>query len=87
VTQLLQKMQQLLATEKHIKSSTLTWMELFPSAIELIRKPNGSGSRKEGDVDIDMIRRVLRQERGAGKITCVGRGPQAKWRKSGQYTY
>lgn len=34
-------------------------------------------------VGIDMIRRILRQERDAGKITCVGRGPQAKWRKNG----
>ena len=34
-------------------------------------------------VGIDMIRRVLRQERDEGKITCVGRGPQAKWRKNG----
>lgn len=29
-------------------------------------------------VSIDMIRRILRQERDAGKITCVGRGPHAK---------
>jgi hypothetical protein len=34
-------------------------------------------------VGIDMIRRVLRQERDEGKITCIGRGPQAKWRKNG----
>ncbi|NNK96322.1 MAG: Fic family protein [Desulfobacterales bacterium] len=34
-------------------------------------------------VGIDMIRRVLRRERDEGKITCVGRGPQAKWKKNG----
>ena len=34
-------------------------------------------------VGIDMLRRILRQERDAGKLTCIGRGPNAKWHKNG----
>lgn len=32
-------------------------------------------------VGIDLIRRILRQERNAGQIECLGRGPDARWRK------
>ncbi|MUG97601.1 cell filamentation protein Fic [Scytonema sp. UIC 10036] len=32
-------------------------------------------------VGIDLIRRILRQERDAGRLECLGRGPDARWRK------
>jgi len=32
------------------------------------------------NVGIDMIRRILREKRNSGKIDCLGRGPNAKWR-------
>jgi Fic family protein len=32
-------------------------------------------------VGIDHIRKVLRQERDAGRLKCIGRGPDAKWEK------
>ncbi|KYC37245.1 cell filamentation protein Fic [Scytonema hofmannii PCC 7110] len=32
-------------------------------------------------VGIDLIRRILRQERNAGRMECLGRGPDARWRK------
>jgi Fic family protein len=33
------------------------------------------------NVGIDLIRRLLRQEREAGKLECLGRGPAARWRR------
>lgn len=32
-------------------------------------------------VSVDLIRRILRQERDGGRIECVGRGVDARWRK------
>ena len=32
-------------------------------------------------VGIDLIRRILRQEREASRLECLGRGPDAHWRK------
>lgn len=32
-------------------------------------------------VGIDLIRRILRQERTAGRLECLGRGPDARWQK------
>jgi Fic family protein len=32
-------------------------------------------------VGIDLIRRVLRNEREAGRLECLGRGPDAQWRR------
>lgn len=32
-------------------------------------------------VSVDLIRRILRQERDEGRIKCVGRGVDARWRK------
>jgi hypothetical protein len=32
-------------------------------------------------VGIDLIRRLLRREREAGHLECLGRGPDARWRK------
>lgn len=34
-------------------------------------------------VGIDHIRKVLRQERDAGRLVCLGRGPDAKWMRKG----
>lgn len=34
-------------------------------------------------VSRDMVRRVLRQLQGAGQVSCLGRGPSARWRKKG----
>lgn len=33
-------------------------------------------------VGIDMLRRILRQERDNGKLICLGRGPNARWSKN-----
>lgn len=32
-------------------------------------------------VGIDLIRRILRQERNLGRLECLGRGPDARWCK------
>ncbi len=32
-------------------------------------------------VGVDLIRRILRQEREAGRLACLGRGPDARWRR------
>ena len=32
------------------------------------------------NVGIDLMRRILRQQRTAGNLDCLGRGPNAKWR-------
>ena len=34
-------------------------------------------------VSRDMIRRLLRDLKAAGRVECIGRGPGAKWRKKG----
>lgn len=34
-------------------------------------------------VGIDLLRRILRQEREAGRLACLGRGPNARWRRIG----
>lgn len=34
-------------------------------------------------VGIDLVRRVLRQQRDAGRVECLGRGPHARWRRIG----
>lgn len=31
-------------------------------------------------VGIDLIRRILREQRNLGRLECLGRGPNAKWR-------
>lgn len=36
-------------------------------------------------VSVDLIRRVLRQERDHGRVECLGRGPRARWRKIVQH--
>jgi len=37
-------------------------------------------------VSRDMVRRVLKELRRAGRVTCLGRGPGAAWRKKGNTT-
>jgi Fic family protein len=32
-------------------------------------------------VSIDMVRRVMKQERAAGRLKCLGRGPDTRWRR------
>jgi len=32
-------------------------------------------------VGVDLIRRILRKERHAGRLECLGRGPDARWRR------
>ena len=34
-------------------------------------------------VSVDLVRRVLRQQRDARQVACLGRGPHARWRKIG----
>jgi hypothetical protein len=31
-------------------------------------------------VGIDLIRRILREQKNVGRLDCLGRGPNAKWR-------
>jgi len=33
------------------------------------------------NIKIDLIRHILKQQRGLGKIECLGRGPSARWRR------
>jgi Fic family protein len=32
------------------------------------------------NIGVDLLRRILREERKAGRVKCLGRGPTAKWR-------
>lgn len=32
------------------------------------------------NIGIDLLRRILREERNAGRLECLGRGPNAHWR-------
>jgi hypothetical protein len=54
--------------------------------LEAIRNIQGEFSISElqercPTVGIDWIRRILRQERDAGRLECLGRGPDARWQK------
>lgn len=56
--------------------------------LDAIRAMFGEFSVKEiqarcPHVSIDLIRRILREERKAGNIECLGRGPEARWRRIG----
>jgi Fic family protein len=42
----------------------------------------GDLQQRSPNVGIDLIRRVLRQEREAGRLQCLGRGPAARWRRA-----
>lgn len=39
--------------------------------------------RESPGVSRDMVRRVLRRLQQAGTVTCLGRGPGARWRRKG----
>jgi Fic family protein len=56
------------------------------TVLEAIRSVPGDFSIKDIQkrcpaVGIDLIRRILRQEREANRLECLGRGPDARWRK------
>lgn len=67
---------------------TLTSARGTKSAMVLgaIRATFGEFSVKElqarcPHVGIDLIRRILREQRQAGNLECLGRGPDARWRR------
>jgi hypothetical protein len=43
-----------------------------------------SSNRIEG-VEVDMIRRVLKNLRSENRVECLGRGQSARWRKTGKW--
>lgn len=54
--------------------------------LDFINRTTGTFSIKDIQdacpvVSIDMIRKILKSEKKAGNIECLGRGPNAKWRK------
>lgn len=54
--------------------------------LETIRVMHGDFSVKDlqqrcPHVGIDLLRKILRAEREAGRIECLGRGPDARWRR------
>lgn len=56
--------------------------------LDAIRATFGEFSVKEiqarcPHVSIDLIRRILRQQRESGNLECLGRGPDARWRRLG----
>ncbi|MDD2735047.1 MAG: Fic family protein [Desulfuromonadaceae bacterium] len=66
-----------ISSEKGAKTATV---------LEAIRSVHGDFSIKDIQkrcpaVGIDLIRRILRQEREANRLECLGRGPDAHWRK------
>ncbi len=67
-----------ISSEKGAKTATV---------LEAIRSVHGDFSIKDiqkrcPSVGIDLIRRILRQEREANRLECLGRGPEARWRKT-----
>jgi Fic family protein len=56
------------------------------TVLEAIKSMHGDFSIKDIQtrcpaVGIDLIRRILRQERESNRLECLGRGPDARWRK------
>lgn len=56
------------------------------TVLEAVRSMHGDFCIKDiqkrcPSVGIDLIRRILRQEREANRLECLGRGPDARWRK------
>ncbi len=56
------------------------------AVLEAIRHFHGDFSAAElqarcPHVGVDLIRRLLRKERRAGRLECLGRGPAARWRR------
>lgn len=55
------------------------------TVLDAIRNMRGDFSVKDiqnqcPSVGIDLIRRILRQEREADRLECLGRDPDARWR-------
>jgi Fic family protein len=66
-----------IAASKGAKTATI---------LDAIRNTRGDFSVKDlqnqcPSVGIDLIRRILRLEREANRLECLGRGPDARWRK------
>ena len=56
------------------------------AVLEAIKSMHGDFSIKDIQkrcpaVGIDLIRRILREERDSNRLECLGRGPDARWRK------
>jgi Fic family protein len=54
-------------------------------ALDTIRRFTGDFTIRDvqercPNVGVDLLRRILREERAAGRLECLGRGPTAKWR-------
>jgi hypothetical protein len=54
--------------------------------VDAIRNSSGEFTVKDlqarcPTVGIDLIRKILRIEKNEGRIDCLGRGPDAKWKK------
>lgn len=54
--------------------------------LDVLNRMNGEFSISDlrercPNVGIDLIRRILRQERRFGRLECLGRGPDARWRR------
>ena len=66
----------LVSTVKGAKTATV---------LDAVRSMKGEFSVKDVQercpaVGIDLIRRILRQEREANRLECLGRGPDARWK-------
>jgi len=54
-------------------------------ALDTIRRFTGDFTVRDvqercPNIGVDLLRRILREERNAGRVKCLGRGPTAKWR-------
>jgi Fic family protein len=70
-----------------IKSPRGSKTELLQSAIERTTEPFTVAEIQVEcpGASVDLIRRVLRDLRGSGRVECLGRGQSAKWRKTGRW--
>ncbi len=68
-----------------VKSPRGAKTEMVEHAIETIAGEFGVSDLERlcPAVSRDMIRRLLRDFKAAGRVECIGRGPGAKWRKKG----
>ncbi len=72
--------------EKRVGSLTTARGAKTDMFLEAIRSITGEFALKEiqdrcPHVGIDLIRRILREEREAGRVICLGRGPDARWKR------
>lgn len=63
-------------------------IDLIFSAIERSRGPFRISDiqRECPGVSLDMIRRILKDLRGSGRVQCLGRGQQAQWQKTTKWS-